>query len=68
FLCPIPIPHPNPIPLFLRGKKKVLRFYTHVFKTAQMEKDCIIMSLVYIERVLTETAGKMRISQSNWRQ
>ncbi|CAM9639576.1 unnamed protein product, partial [Ectocarpus sp. 12 AP-2014] len=40
-----------------RGLRAVLEFYSYVFKTAQLEKDCVIMSLVYIERVLTETAG-----------
>ncbi|CBJ30826.1 calcium-dependent protein kinase [Ectocarpus siliculosus] len=46
---------------------EVLEFYSYVFKTAQLEKDCVIMSLVYIERVLTETAGKLRIFRKNWR-
>lgn len=46
---------------------QVLEFYSYVFKTAQLEKDCVIMSLVYIERVLTETAGKLRIFRKNWR-
>lgn len=47
--------------------EQVLEFYSYVFKTAQLEKDCVIMSLVYIERVLTETAGKLRIFRKNWR-
>jgi hypothetical protein len=34
---------------------------------AQMEKDCIIISLVYIERVLMETCTALRICESNWR-
>ena len=46
---------------------KVHEFYSYVFRTAQLEKDCVIMSLVYIERVLTETAGKLRICRQNWR-
>ncbi|CAM9724452.1 unnamed protein product [Choristocarpus tenellus] len=49
------------------GGKGVLRFFMHVYKTAQLEKDCVIMSLVYIERVLTETAGRLRICRRNWR-
>lgn len=51
----------------VRWRIQVLEFYSYVFKTAQLEKDCVIMSLVYIERVLTETAGKLRIFRKNWR-
>ncbi len=32
-----------------------------------MEKDCIIMSLVYIERMLSEAAPALCICRSNWK-
>ncbi len=32
-----------------------------------MEKDCIIMSLVYIERMLSEAAPALCICGSNWK-
>lgn len=45
----------------------VHEFFTYVYRTAQLERDCIIMALVYIERLLTEAAGGMRICGRNWR-
>ena len=45
----------------------MLDFYSYVFKTAQLETECLIMSLYYIERMLTETAGQLRICALNWR-
>jgi Cyclin len=46
---------------------QVLEFYSYVFTTAQMEKDTMIFSLFYIERLLTETAGQLRVCAYNWR-
>jgi hypothetical protein len=42
-------------------------FYRDVFTRAQMETDCIIMSLIYVERLVKVTDGKLRPHQSNWR-
>lgn len=32
-----------------------------------MESDCIIMSLIYVERLIKKTGGKLRPRRSNWR-
>ncbi|CAM9765937.1 unnamed protein product, partial [Phaeothamnion confervicola] len=45
----------------------VREFFSYVYRTAQLERDCVVMALVYIERLLTETAGGMRICGRNWR-
>ncbi|CAM9309871.1 unnamed protein product [Chrysoparadoxa australica] len=45
----------------------VYDFYLHVYRSTQLEKDCIIMSLIYIERLLMEAAGELRICAMNWR-
>lgn len=39
---------------------QVLEFYSYVFQTAQLETESQIVSLYYIERMLTETAGQFR--------
>ena len=48
-------------------REQVLEFYSYVHKTAQLEKDCVVMSLFYIERLLAESAGELRICRTNWR-
>jgi hypothetical protein len=42
-------------------------FYREVFRRAQMESDCIIMSLIYVERLIKDSAGQIRPRKSNWR-
>lgn len=32
-----------------------------------MESDCIIMSLIYVERLIKKTGGKLRPRSENWR-
>ena len=46
---------------------EVTRFYRGIFFKAQMETDCIIMSLIYVERLIKRTNGKLRPRKSNWR-
>lgn len=45
----------------------ISHFYRDVFTKAQMESDCIIMSLVYVERLIKMTSGLLRPRISNWR-
>ena len=45
----------------------ISHFYRFVFKKAQMESDCIIMSLIYVERLLRETNCGVRPNVNNWR-
>ncbi|CAH0519222.1 unnamed protein product [Peronospora belbahrii] len=42
-------------------------FIKHVFSRAQMESECIIMSLVYVERLLKATSGFLQLRGENWR-
>lgn len=38
-----------------------------VFEKCQIEKECIIITLVYIERLVKATKGRLAIRPSNWR-
>eukprot|EP00527_Entomoneis_sp_CCMP2396_P001466 CAMPEP_0198139748 /NCGR_PEP_ID=MMETSP1443-20131203/2994_1 /TAXON_ID=186043 /ORGANISM="Entomoneis sp., Strain CCMP2396" /LENGTH=255 /DNA_ID=CAMNT_0043801953 /DNA_START=64 /DNA_END=831 /DNA_ORIENTATION=- len=46
---------------------QLTKFYRDVFQRAQMESDCIIMSLIYVERLVKCTSGQLRPRASNWR-
>jgi Cyclin, N-terminal domain len=45
----------------------ITEFYRNVFTRAQMEADCIIMSLIYVERLIKATEGVLVPRRSNWR-
>lgn len=45
----------------------VTKFYRGIFYKAQMEADCMIMSLIYVERLIKRTGGKLRPRAENWR-
>jgi len=46
---------------------QITTFYRDVFKRAQMEYDCIIISLIYVERLIKTTRGALRPNAGNWR-
>jgi len=46
---------------------EITDFYRFVFKKAQMESDCIIVSLIYVERLLRDTNGGVWPNPKNWR-
>jgi len=46
---------------------EITAFYSDVFRRSQMETDCIIMSLIYIERLIKVTVGGVRPRIGNWR-
>jgi len=46
---------------------EITAFYRDVFRRSQMETDCIIMSLIYVERLIKETNGGVRPRMGNWR-
>lgn len=46
---------------------EVTSFYRDTFFKAQMEADCIIMSLIYVERLIKKTIGRLRPRSNNWR-
>ncbi len=47
--------------------KEVSLFYGDIFRKSQMESDCIIMSLIYVERLLKQTRGGIRLTYRNWK-
>lgn len=46
---------------------EITTFYRDVFQRAQMETDCIIISLIYVERLIKATQGGLRPRIENWR-
>ena len=57
------VPASSPVP----SLDEVTGFYRDIFFKAQMEADCIIMSLIYVERLIKRTDGGVRPRPSNWR-
>lgn len=47
--------------------EEITHFYRFIFNKAQMENDCMIMSLIYVERLLRETNGGVCPNVKNWR-
>lgn len=47
--------------------EEVTVFYRDVFGRAQMESDCIIITLIYVERLIKATDGALRPRSANWR-
>ncbi|RLN91617.1 hypothetical protein BBJ28_00010788 [Nothophytophthora sp. Chile5] len=54
-------------PLSVPSLADIGSFIKHVFARAQMESECIIMSLVYVERLLKATSGALTLRAENWR-
>jgi len=46
---------------------EITSFYRNIFLKSQMETDCIIMSLIYVEKLIKATNGGVRPKFSNWR-
>jgi len=42
-------------------------FYRSVFLTSKMESDCIIISLIYVEKIIRATNNGVRPAIDNWR-
>lgn len=42
-------------------------FFMYIFSKSQLESDCIIMTLIYCERLVKETRGRLCIRYDNWR-
>ena len=40
---------------------RIIRFYMDIYTKSQMESECIIMSLIYMERLIKSTKGKLKI-------
>jgi Cyclin, N-terminal domain len=55
--------HSQPVPSLL----EIESFYMDFYRRSQMEQDTIIMSLIYVERLIKETNGALTPSPSNWK-
>jgi Cyclin len=53
--------------LQLQIEPQVHDFFSYIYRTSQMECDCVVTSLFYIERLLVESAGQLRMCRTNWR-
>lgn len=47
--------------------KVIEAFYQEFYRRSQMEHDTIIMSLIYVERLIKETNGALAPTLENWR-
>jgi hypothetical protein len=46
---------------------EITLFYRFIFNKAQLESDCIIMSLIYVEKLIKDTNGGVRPTVKNWK-
>jgi hypothetical protein len=47
--------------------EEIESFLLDIFSKSQLEGECIIMSLIYCERLVKQTKGKLSIRYDNWR-
>lgn len=47
--------------------EEIIQFFTDIFTKSQMETDCIVMSLIYAERLIKKTHAWIRPTTRNWR-
>ena len=47
--------------------EEVILFFTEIFTKSQMESDCIVMALVYVERLIKRSHAWLRPTAQNWR-
>lgn len=52
---------------FFPTKIEITEFIKHIFMVGQMEVDCIIISLIYTEKLLKVTSGRLQLHTGNWR-
>ena len=45
----------------------IIRFFSDIYFKSQMELECIIMSLIYLERLTKETKGVIEVRPNNWK-
>lgn len=46
---------------------EVFDFFHLIFSKSQLENECIIIALIYCERLVKETKGRLCIRYDNWR-
>lgn len=47
--------------------KEIIQFFTEIFTKSQMESDCIIMALIYIEKIIKKSHDWVRPTVLNWK-
>ena len=47
--------------------QRLTAFYRDVFSRGQMEVECIVTSLIYVERLLKAGRGRIKLRPANWR-
>lgn len=52
---------------FMPSLEDITNFYRDIFLRSQMELDCIVISLIYIERLIKLTDGKLKPTPTNWK-
>jgi hypothetical protein len=57
----------NTAPATVPDLKVIEAFYQEFYRRSQMEHDTIIMSLIYVERLIKETNGALVPTLENWR-
>jgi hypothetical protein len=46
---------------------ELILFFRDLYTKSQMETECIIMSLIYMERLTRETKGRVQVLPHNWK-
>lgn len=54
------------VELIVPSLDEITNFYCHIFRRSQMEVDCIIISLIYVERIMNKTNGNLVPNIKNW--
>lgn len=46
---------------------QIAEFFIYLFNKTQLENDCMIIALLYLERVMVQTRGRLSIRMNNWK-
>lgn len=60
------LPHEKPSKS-VPSLESLAKFMHGIYKKAQLESECIIMSLIYVERLLKATNGELELRPNNWK-
>jgi Cyclin, N-terminal domain/WW domain len=64
---PVSPPPPRSNALVVPSLQELETFYLEFYRRSQMEHDTIIMSLIYVERLIKETHGSITPHPNNWK-
>jgi len=51
----------------LPSLKTIKDFFNQIYNKSQLESECIIMTLVYCERLIVKAKGKLTLRHDNWK-